>query len=514
MMDTNDMNTPRPESGGEERSSGRTEGKRPQNRGHHRRGRGRSQGGNNAAATADKTAQAQTPSPEAPPPATPLDGQGPSQGQGQGQKKQGRNRSGKQSAGKQQPAKQQPQKQQPAKQSGKQQAPKPQPANPRPEQVAEAPAASRSRHSTGRPQRNVRRNGGEAELPNMENLLIEDNVTPATPAPSDGEVDPAVIERILSRDIFEHPCAEIPAEIPEGKVLIVGIRFRPGGKTYFFDPCDWVCPVGSYAIVETAHGLEFGEVCLSNRLMDESAVIPPLRPVVRPATDEDIRHNKENREKEAEAFRIGVQKIAEHRLDMKLVEVQYTFDNSKLLFYFTSEKRVDFRELVRDLAGVFHLRIELRQIGIRDEARMIGGLGICGRPLCCTTFLSDFGQVSMKMAKEQNLSLNSTKISGCCGRLMCCLRYEHEVYAAEIKAMPTVGTAVNTPDGPGSVTEVFVLKGEVKVTLFGKPDTPPKKYKRDQIEIQSRERRQEAPAPDPADPEPLPPTEEESEDEV
>jgi len=212
--------------------------------------------------------------------------------------------------------------------------------------------------------------------------------------------------------------------------------------------------------------------------------------VVRIATQADINHNKENHEKEEAAYPIGVQKIAEHKLDMKLVSIQYTFDNSKLLFYYTSAGRVDFRELVKDLAGVFHVRIEMRQIGIRDESRMIGGLGACGRPLCCSTFLTDFGQVSMKMAKEQNLSLNSSKISGCCGRLMCCLRFEYDTYAEEIRKTPAPGTFVNTPDGPGVVTEIFPLRGEVKVSLR-QSDAGPKRYSRDDVEVQTRAPRAE-----------------------
>ena len=349
-------------------------------------------------------------------------------------------------------------------------------------------------HSVGRPQRVPQRAESAAELPNMDDLLIEDGMIPADsaaiaatrPAPTESSEE---IDRILAHDPFASKKEPIPEVIPEGKVVIVGVRFRSGGKTYFFDPGALKCQAGKYAIVETARGLEFGEVCIGNCLMDESMVVPPLRPVIRMATPEDVQHNRHNREREQDAFRIGVQKINEHNLDMKLVEVQYTFDNSKLLFYFTSAKRVDFRELVKDLAGVFHLRIELRQIGIRDEARMIGGLGPCGRPLCCTTFLSDFGQVSMKMAKEQNLSLNSSKISGCCGRLMCCLRYEHEVYVTEMKSMPSVGSFVNTPDGPGVVTEVLILKGEVKVSLRNQTDTAPKKYKREQVEPVMRDRR-------------------------
>ena len=357
-----------------------------------------------------------------------------------------------------------------------------------------APAEPRRQApSAGRPQRNIRRSAPQASLPDMENLLIEDNMNPrpATPEVPDDAPDAAEVERILERDIFAKTKNEIPEVLPEGKLVIAGIRFRAGGKTYFFDPGNLTCKTGQYAIVETARGLEFGEVCIPNRLVDESMVVPPLRPVVRIATDEDIAHNKENHEKEEAAYPIGVQKIAEHKLDMKLVSIQYTFDNSKLLFYYTSAGRVDFRELVKDLAGVFHVRIEMRQIGIRDESRMIGGLGACGRPLCCSTFLTDFGQVSMKMAKEQNLSLNSAKISGCCGRLMCCLRYEYDTYLEEIRRTPAQGTFVNTPDGPGVVTEIYPLQGEVKVSLRNQSDSAPKRYKRELVEIQVRNHRPE-----------------------
>ena len=363
------------------------------------------------------------------------------------------------------------------------------------EQTGDRPEGGESRRpapATGRPQRNIRRAPVQTDLPDMDNLLIEDAVTAEnTRTEPENAPDAAELERILETDIFARPTETIPDVIPEGKVVITGIRFRTGGKTYFFDPGDIACTAGKYAIVETARGQEFGEICIGNRMVDESMVVPPLRPVIRIATEEDIAHNKENHEREEAAFRIGIEKIREHKLDMKLVSVQYTFDNAKLLFYFTSAGRVDFRELVKDLAGVFHIRIELRQIGIRDEARMIGGLGACGRPLCCTTFLSDFGQVSMKMAKEQNLSLNSTKISGCCGRLMCCLRYEYETYTEEIKRTPAQGTFVNTPDGPGVVTEIFPLQGEVKVSLRNQPDSAPKKYKRDLVEVQVRTPRPE-----------------------
>ena len=345
----------------------------------------------------------------------------------------------------------------------------------------------RQHPSTGRPQRSIRHTPVQTDLPDMDDLLIGDGMTaaPVPSSPADAP-DAAEVEKILESDIFARREETIPEYLPEDKVVVAGIRFRTGGKTYFFDPGSLTCVAGKYAIVETARGQEFGEICIGNRMVDVSMVVPPLRPVIRIATDADIAHNKENRDREESAFRIGVEKIREHKLDMKLVSVQYTFDNAKLLFYFTSAGRVDFRELVKDLAGVFHIRIELRQIGIRDEARMIGGLGACGRPLCCTTFLSDFGQVSMKMAKEQNLSLNSTKISGCCGRLMCCLRYEYDTYAEEINKTPAQGTFVNTPDGPGVVTEIFPLQGEVKVSLKGQQDQAPKRYKRELVEIQTR----------------------------
>ena len=275
----------------------------------------------------------------------------------------------------------------------------------------------------------------------------------------------------------------IPDEIPDGKAVIIGVRFRMGGKTYYFSPGNVRCKVGQPVVVETARGVEFGKVSLSNRMIDASLLSSPLRPIIRPANDEDVRHYEENQQKEAEAYRVGLERINAHQLPMKLVSAQYTFDNSKLLFYFTSDGRVDFRDLVKDLAGVFHIRIELRQIGIRDETRMIGGLGACGRPLCCTTFLSDFGQVSMKMAKEQNLSLNSTKISGCCGRLMCCLRFEYDTYAEAIKKLPSPGTHVETPDGAGVVTDIVPLANSVKVSLREHPEASPKLYERDAIRV-------------------------------
>lgn len=266
-------------------------------------------------------------------------------------------------------------------------------------------------------------------------------------------------------------------------VEVVGIRFKSSGKTYYFDPAGISATKGAHAIVETARGPEYGEVSLANTYVSESDIVPPLRPLVRIATEEDKKHNLENKEKEQQAFVTCNERILAHGLDMKLIDAQYTFDNSKLLFYFTSSGRVDFRELVKDLASVFKTRIELRQIGIRDEAKLIGGLGMCGRPLCCSLFLTDFGQVSIKMAKEQNLSLNSAKISGICGRLMCCLRYEHETYEYEIKRTPPVDSTVKTEDGIGTVTEISPLAGTVKVRLADKPDQPPKSYHRDNVTI-------------------------------
>ncbi len=272
-------------------------------------------------------------------------------------------------------------------------------------------------------------------------------------------------------------------ELDIERVEIVGVRFKTPGKVYFFAPNGNRLSKGSYAIVETTRGPEYGEVALSNTLMPAGEIVQPLRPVLRAATKEDSLHQAENKQKEEEAFRVCQSKIASHGLDMKLVEAQYTFDNSKLLFYFTSDGRVDFRDLVKDLAGVFRTRIELRQIGIRDEAKLLGGLGACGRTLCCAGFLPDFVQVSIKMAKEQNLSLNSTKISGACGRLMCCLRYEHETYEEEIRRTPAVDSVVETPDGAGLVISNHPLKGTVTVRLTEHTDEPPKVYHRDTVKV-------------------------------
>ncbi len=282
-------------------------------------------------------------------------------------------------------------------------------------------------------------------------------------------------------DVVNDVSEAAPEEDSTPKTEVVGIRFKSSGKTYYFAPNGATYKKGTYAIVDTARGQEYGEVSLTNTLVKSSSVVPPLREVVRAATPADTEHHKENKVREEEAFKICAQKIAAHKLDMKLIEAQYTFDNSKLLFYFTAADRVDFRELVKDLAGVFRTRIELRQIGIRDEAKLMGGLGICGRPLCCKLFLSDFDQVSIKMAKEQNLSLNSAKISGICGRLMCCLKYEHEAYEYEIKRTPPVDSLVRTENGDGIVTETNPLRGLIKVRLLASPEQLPKYYHRDNV---------------------------------
>lgn len=246
---------------------------------------------------------------------------------------------------------------------------------------------------------------------------------------------------------------------------VVGVSFRKSTKTYYFDPGILTITPADHVIVETARGTEYARVVFGNKEVPTSSVVMPLKRVIRIANEQDAKRNEDNRAAELRARKIGEEKIAKHKLEMKLVDVEYTFDNQKLLFYFTAENRVDFRELVKDLASVFRTRIELRQIGIRDEAKMMGGLGVCGRPFCCSNFLPDFVQVSIKMAKEQNFSLNSAKISGSCGRLMCCLRYEHEAYEDALKTTPAVGSVVETPNGQGVVIETRPLLQTVKVRL-------------------------------------------------
>ena len=248
-------------------------------------------------------------------------------------------------------------------------------------------------------------------------------------------------------------------------VNVIGVRFQNAGKLYYFDPGSlWPTP-GDFVIVETSRGVEFGEVVTEVREINEEELTSPLKQVIRIATAQDVQHAEDNKKSEKEAYAICQKKIGDHKLDMKLVSVEYTFDNSKILFYFTANGRVDFRSLVKDLASVFKTRIELRQIGVRDEARMLGGLGPCGRPICCGAFLGVIEAVSIKMAKEQNLSLNPTKISGVCGRLMCCLKYEQENYEQTRKKMPKVGKEVMTPDGPGVVWDLNIIKESVRVRI-------------------------------------------------
>ena len=246
---------------------------------------------------------------------------------------------------------------------------------------------------------------------------------------------------------------------------VIGVRFRSAGKVYYFAPDGLEYSKGQYVIVETARGIEYGEVVIPNKTIKDEMVVQPLKKVIRLVTKEDEEKIRINEEQEEEAFKICKEKIVKHELDMKLVSVEYTFDNNKILFYFTSDDRVDFRELVKDLASVFRTRIELRQIGVRDETKMCGGIGICGRGLCCNTFLCDFQPVSIKMAKEQNLSLNPVKISGICGRLMCCLKYEEESYEETKGRLPEQGQIVQTPEGIGKIIEVKLLREQVKVAV-------------------------------------------------
>ena len=246
---------------------------------------------------------------------------------------------------------------------------------------------------------------------------------------------------------------------------VIGVKFKDAGKMYYFNPGDIETSLGDNVIVETARGLEFGTVCQEKKQVDESELIAPLKKVLRLATDSDREKHKANIEKKDEALRICQEKINAHNLEMKLIDVEYTFDNSKVVFYFTADGRVDFRELVKDLASVFRMRIELRQIGVRDEAKMIGGVGNCGRGLCCNTWMREFEPVSIKMAKVQNLSLNPTKVSGICGRLMCCLKYENDIYTKMRKGMPNVGEKIKTPEGMAVVTDVNILENLIKARI-------------------------------------------------
>lgn len=270
---------------------------------------------------------------------------------------------------------------------------------------------------------------------------------------------------------------------------VISLKFKQDGRAYYFDPNGLKINAGQYAVVETARGIECGIVTEENHTVEKSKIVSPLKKVLRIATDKDISKLESNRKKEDEAFKVCEQLIAKLKLDMHLTTVEYSFDGSKFLFYFTSDGRVDFRELVKELAAKFHTRIELRQIGVRDEARMLGGLGICGQPFCCARFLPDFQPVSIKMAKEQGLSLNPTKISGSCGRLMCCLKYEQDSYEYLIKTTPNIGATVKTDMGIGTVTDVNLITGNLFVKLDDEPDSIPFKIHRNNVKIISKGRK-------------------------
>lgn len=274
-------------------------------------------------------------------------------------------------------------------------------------------------------------------------------------------------------------------------IKVIGVRFRNAGKIYYFDPADLEISTGDHVIVETARGIEYGYVVLGSREVEDEKVVQPLKSVIRMATRADDEVERRNHEKEKDAFRICKEKIRKHGLQMKLIDAEYTFDNNKVLFYFTADGRIDFRELVKDLASVFKTRIELRQVGVRDETKIVGGIGICGRPLCCHSYLSEFIPVSIKMAKEQNLSLNPTKISGVCGRLMCCLKNEEETYEELNSKLPGVGDYVTTDDGlKGEVHSVSVLRQLVKVVVSIKDEKEIREYRVDQLKFKPRRRKE------------------------
>ncbi len=264
---------------------------------------------------------------------------------------------------------------------------------------------------------------------------------------------------------------------------VIGVKFKEVGKIYYFDPNGERFSENDRVIVETARGVECGIVAMPNRKLNDEKIIHPLKSVIRRANEEDMKIIEQNREKEKRAFKICEEKIAKHGLDMKLVDTEYTFDNSKVLFYFTADGRVDFRALVKDLASVFRTRIELRQIGVRDESKMLGGLGVCGRPFCCSSFLGEFQPVSIKMAKEQGLSLSPVKISGTCGRLMCCLKYEQEAYLDLLKRSPKIGAIVNTPDGRGEVIDLNLITGTLKVKMDKSPEAAPHTFKVKEVKL-------------------------------
>lgn len=264
---------------------------------------------------------------------------------------------------------------------------------------------------------------------------------------------------------------------------VIGVRFKEVGKIYYFSPSGAKISVGEKVIVETARGVECGDVVIGNFMAEDEDVVQPLKEIIRVATKEDLEILKNNLARKEEIMKVFTEKIAEHKLNMKPIDVECTFDNGKILFYFTSESRVDFRDLVKDLASIYRTRIELRQIGVRDEAKMLGGLGICGRKLCCSSFLGEFQPVSIKMAKEQSLSLNPTKISGTCGRLMCCLKYEQDSYEELLKITPKIGALVETPDGRGIVTDANLLTGVLKIQLDKNKDAAPVTFKREDVKL-------------------------------
>ena len=274
-------------------------------------------------------------------------------------------------------------------------------------------------------------------------------------------------------------------------IKVVGVRFRTAGKIYYFDPKNYKIAVGDHVIVETARGVEYGTVMIAPKELPPEKVIQPLKPVLRVATPEDEKIEERNHQKEKEAFKICIEKIQKHKMEMKLVDAEYTFDNNKVLFYFTADGRIDFRELVKDLASVFRTRIELRQIGVRDETKILGGIGICGRPLCCNTFLSEFAPVSIKMAKEQNLSLNPSKISGVCGRLMCCLKNEEETYEYLNSRLPNTGDYVTTDDRlKGEVHSVNVLRQTVKVLVEVDDEKEIREYRVNQLKFKPKRKKE------------------------
>ena len=324
--------------------------------------------------------------------------------------------------------------------------------------------------------------------PVLANEAIEDDVPSIDPSEleeMDALADIMILDGVEDLDLMaeENGGCGLSDEV---KYEVVGVKFGSASKTYYFDPDCRKISFGEGVIVETARGDKYGKCVLTNTYVPEKHVYLPLRKVLRIATDEDAAINAENIELADAAFRQCNVKIAEHKLEMKLIDAAYTHDRSKLVFFFTAPTRVDFRELVKDLASIFKTRIDLRQVGIRDEAKMIGGYGICGRPLCCCSFLPNFNQVSIKMAKDQNLSLNTGKLSGSCGRLMCCLKFEHQTYLDEAKLMPPLGSYVKTPDGNGTVLEISPVSGTVKVRVSEDKNSMPKIYKKSDVTVLKR----------------------------